>query len=294
MVTSEFKLPTNASSCPDARGHILDVLEGAPEEVRDAAVLLTSELVANAFLHAGGPLTLTVRQEGSLIRVEVTDAGTMPPAVKPYGPQSATGRGLKLLDELAEVWGWQPYGPGKMVWFELSKDGLCATGATRGMRRPSDAVVVQPYPSGVPIVLLHAPVPAMIRAGASYDAMYRELRSCVEDDVSAADGAPGRLFSLLENISTQFRGFGLDAEEVWEGAVNDGVDHVTLSFCLPREAETIVERYGSLLDEAEDYCQTRLPAVATSEEARAVRLWAFGEVINQCRGERPLPWQDEG
>jgi hypothetical protein len=69
--------------------------------------------------------------------------------------------------------------------------------------------------------------------------------------------------------------------------------HVTLSFRLPREAGAIVERYGSLLDEAEDYCQTWLPAVATSEEARAVRLWAFGEVANQCHGERPLPWHDE-
>lgn len=294
MVTSEFNLAANVSSCTHARGHILDVLDGASEEVRDAAVLLTSELVANALLHAAGPLTLTVRQEGTLIRVEVADAGTMPPAVKSYGPRSATGRGLKMLDELAEIWGWHPSDSGKIVWFELSKDGLCATGATRGMSRPSDAVVVDPYPSGVSIVLLHAPVQAMIPAGASYDAMYRELRRCVNDDVSTDDGAPGRLFRLLENISTQFRGFGRDAEEFWEGAVNDGMGHVTLSFRLPREAGTIVERYGSLLDEAEDYCQSWLPAVAISQEARAVRLWAFSEVTNQCRGERPLPWQDEG
>lgn len=293
MVTSELNLAANASSCSDARHHILDVLDGAPEEVRDAAVLLTSELVANAYLHAVGPLTLNVRQEGSLIRVGLSDAGTMPPAVKPYGPRSATGRGLKMLDEVADRWGWQPSGAGKIVWFELSKDGLRASGATLGLNRPSDAVVVDPYPSGVPIVLLHAPIQSMIRAGASYDAMYRELRRRLNDDVPAADGAPGRLFRLLEDISTQFRGFGRVAEEAWEGAVNDGVDHVTLSFRLPREAGTMVEHYGNLLDEAEDYCQEWLPAVPLSDEVRAVRLWAFSEVTNQCRGERPVAWQEE-
>ena len=57
-------------------------------------------------------------------------------------------------------------------------------------------------------VLGFAELPLPSQAGASYDAMYRELRRCVHDDVSAADGVPGRLFGLLENIGTQFRGFG--------------------------------------------------------------------------------------
>jgi anti-sigma regulatory factor (Ser/Thr protein kinase) len=293
VATSEYALAVNASSCADARRHILDALVGTPEEVGATAALLGSELVANAFLHATGPITLTVRQEGSLIRVEVGDGGTMPPAVKTYGVRSATGRGLQLLDELAATWGWQPSGSGKVVWFELSKDGPCATKETRGMRRPTDPLVVDPYPSGLPVVLLHAPVQAMIRAGASYDAMYRELHRRVNDDRSTADTTSVRLFNLLQVISTQFRGFGRSAEDIWQGAVEDGAGHVTLSFLLPPEAGTIVERYGHLLDEAEEYCQAWLPAVATSEEARAVRRWAFGEVTNQLSGERPLPWPDE-
>jgi anti-sigma regulatory factor (Ser/Thr protein kinase) len=293
VATSKFNLAANASSCSEARRHILNVLDRAPKEVRDAAALLTSELVSNALLHAAGPLTLTIRQEeGRLVRVEVADAGTLPPAVKPYGHESETGRGLKMLDALAEAWGWRPADSGKIVWFELSEDGL-TTGAVRGMRRPSDAAVTDPYPTGVPITLLHAPVQAMIRTGACYDAMYRELRRSAGGDGSTAREPPIRLLRLLKEISTQFRGFGRVAEDVWERAVDDGLRHVDITFRLPPEAGAIVERYGRLLDDAEEYCHRWWPRVVPSAEADAVRRWAFGEIASQCRGGRPRPWSEQ-
>lgn len=293
METTEFNLAANPSSCGEARTEVLRVLDGAPDNIRDTAALLTSELVANALLHAASPLTLRVIRDGPLVRVEVGDAGTMPPAVKPYGPDSRTGRGLKMLDALAEQWGWQPSEPGKTVWFELSEDGRRATGVSRGMRRPSDAVVVDPYPSGVPIVFIHAPVQAMIRSGACYDALYRELRSRAADDIpAAADGAPAKLLDLLGELSTHFRGFGRNPEEIWERAISDALTHVDVSFRLPREAGSMVEAYGRLLDGVEGYCQEWLPKVVPTDEARAVRRWAFGEVTRQCRGEQPRPWKD--
>lgn len=290
MATSEFNLAADASSSSAARRHIRDALDGQPEEIRDAAALLTSELVTNALLHSTGPLTLTVRQEDLIVRVEVADAGSSPPSVKPYGPESATGRGLRMLGALAESWGWQPSDSGKVVWFELSKDGLSATGESRGMQRPTDPISVDPYPRGVPIVLLRAPVQPMIRTGACYDAMYRELRQIISGDLSANHDPPARLIRLMDEVNTQFLGFGRDAEDVWERAIREGLRHVDITFRLPRQAGDIVEQYGKFLDQAEDYCKQWRPRVAPPEEVSAVRRWAFREVAAQCRGEEAMPW----
>ncbi len=283
------------SSCSEARGHVLHALRDAPADVRDVAALLTSELVANALLHAAGPLTLTVSRDGPCIRVEVGDTGTMPPGVKRYGLASRTGRGLRMLEEMAEEWGWYPTPSGKTVWFELSTDRGWAPGGGHGMRRPSEPIAVDPYPAGVSVVLRHAPVEAMIRSGECYDALYREIRSRADDQSLFGEmEAPGRLLRLLEHLGTTFRGFGREAEEVWEQAVHEDRRYVDVSLHLPREAGPIVERYGRVLDEVEEYCREFLPHLEPTKEFRAVRRWAFEEVIRQCGGEAPRPWREEG
>lgn len=85
----------------------------------DIAVLLTSELVSNALLHARSGTTVTVIVEGRRIRVEVADGSPDLPMRKRYGPDATTGRGIMLLESLADSWGAAPVGTGKCVWFEL-------------------------------------------------------------------------------------------------------------------------------------------------------------------------------
>lgn len=87
-------------------------------------VLLTSEVVTNAVLHAGRrdpdeELTVVVRSEADMVRVEVTDgqAGILP--VRGVALDGLSGRGLLLLDALASNWGVTPAGSGKNVWFEV-------------------------------------------------------------------------------------------------------------------------------------------------------------------------------
>ena len=207
MTVATFSLPSAPSSCSEARRHILNTLVDVPDDVRDLAVLLTSELVSNAIMHAVGPVTLTIELDETLIRMEVADAGTMPPTVKPYGPESATGRGLRLLDVLADQWGWNPSDSGKTVWFELSTVARAVTGASRGMKRPTEPLAVDPYPSGVLIVLMNAPVQAMIRSGACYDALYRRLTGHADhDELSTRDDGPQGLLSFLKNSAPVFAG----------------------------------------------------------------------------------------
>lgn len=85
----------------------------------DAVTLLTSELVTNAVRHAPPPLDLVLQHGEPGIRVEVTDSS---PDI-PYNPRPDLdhegGRGLWLIEILADRWGHHAHGAGKAVWFEL-------------------------------------------------------------------------------------------------------------------------------------------------------------------------------
>lgn len=94
-----------------------------PTDEHDLPVLLVSELVTNAILHAGPPVTLRARRDGALLRVEVHDGAPAPPVLNPQSTPGATpserGRGLFLVASLADRWGWEDLATGKAVWFEL-------------------------------------------------------------------------------------------------------------------------------------------------------------------------------
>jgi hypothetical protein len=216
----------------------------------------------------------------------VGDGSKTRPAEKSYRIDDATGRGLQLLECLTAAWGCRRTGPGKIVWFDLPVpfDGSPSGDTERKSYN-------NPYPSGTPIILLEAPVQEMIRAAAHYDALYREFRLILELDPSRLEAVPGRLLRLIEELWSSFLGFGRAAEETWDTAVAEGRDRVDLHFRFPPAAAPAVLHYSQLLDEADEYCRcAELLTVAPTEEASAVRRWAFGQVVSQCEGELPTPW----
>ena len=96
-------------------------------EVVEIVTLLVSEMVTNAVLHAGTELTLRIGHEGQSVRVEVSDGSCAMPNVRPVTDDSSTGRGLWLIEELADAWGQQTRADGKTVWFEVALDHEQAT-----------------------------------------------------------------------------------------------------------------------------------------------------------------------
>jgi len=69
--------------------------------------LLTSEVVTNAVLHAGTPLQVSLHRDGDGVRVEVEDGSPVPPSRRlAHSRTATTGRGSRLLDQLASRWGW--------------------------------------------------------------------------------------------------------------------------------------------------------------------------------------------
>jgi sigma-B regulation protein RsbU (phosphoserine phosphatase) len=114
-------LPAQDGSPAAARRAVQDLLIGAGLEVMlDDALLLVSELVTNAVVHAGTELELHIDIGPGLARIEVIDYGPGLPVR--HGDAQVTregGRGIYLLDALAQEWGTRHFAGGKSVWFVL-------------------------------------------------------------------------------------------------------------------------------------------------------------------------------
>ena len=92
-----------------------------PRELTEVAVLLTSELVTNVIVHARTPMQLTVDLTDEALRVAIADGAVRTPVRRQTeGNARLTGRGMHLVESLANDWGVDPTPAGKTVWFELS------------------------------------------------------------------------------------------------------------------------------------------------------------------------------
>ena len=85
----------------------------------EAAVILTDELVANAIRHGQPPIVLDVKGNEQRLTVAVTDGGGGRPVQTVVDPLAESGRGLTIVDQLADDWGVRDLPQGKCVWFEL-------------------------------------------------------------------------------------------------------------------------------------------------------------------------------
>ncbi|MFF7458074.1 ATP-binding protein [Kitasatospora sp. NPDC008115] len=107
-------------------------LNSRSPEAYQSALLIVAELAANASIHGRVPgrgfelalsLTTVRRSRTSVLRIEVSDCrGDRQPALPAAGcpTESCSGRGLTLVDALADRWGTVPRDPNsKTVWAEL-------------------------------------------------------------------------------------------------------------------------------------------------------------------------------
>ncbi|MFD0023128.1 SpoIIE family protein phosphatase [Streptomyces sp. NPDC058382] len=93
-----------------------------PEQV-DSAVLMISEMATNVLVHTDGDALLVAQADGEpgerRLRVEVADGSDELPHKRRPGEMASSGRGLVLMQMLADTWGVDPRGEGKSIWFEL-------------------------------------------------------------------------------------------------------------------------------------------------------------------------------
>lgn len=111
--------PADISS-PRAARQFVGGLLGEPDgHTRDLALVLTSELVTNAVVHARTQVDVRVEVEPDHMRVEVTDSDPRLPLPSARAPDAPGGRGLFLVQKLASAWGTDTCPGGKVVWFTL-------------------------------------------------------------------------------------------------------------------------------------------------------------------------------
>jgi anti-sigma regulatory factor (Ser/Thr protein kinase) len=121
MPKAEVTLPADVSSVPTARHFVESILAGwGLKELGWAATMVISELAANAALHArGADFSVRVSTEAEGVRLEIDDGSLRLPQQRRYSRDATTGRGLKLVSELAQEWGVEPRATGKTVWAVL-------------------------------------------------------------------------------------------------------------------------------------------------------------------------------
>ncbi|MFF4347265.1 SpoIIE family protein phosphatase [Streptomyces sp. NPDC001530] len=127
-----------------ARQQLRELLhDWASEDQLDSAVLLVSEILTNVLVHTDADALLIAEVTGDRgkrrMRVEVTDASDDLPHRRHPGELASSGRGLVLVELLAESWGVDPRGEGKSIWFEFyESDGSGTSGAPGAPGEPGD------------------------------------------------------------------------------------------------------------------------------------------------------------
>jgi serine phosphatase RsbU (regulator of sigma subunit) len=185
-------------------------------DLRDAVMLLVSELVTNAVVHAASAVELEVEVAEDAVTVRVRDADTGPLVMRPGGSElDEGGRGFLLVDRLADAWGTEHHAGRKTVWFRIGGQGTRTTdGTTDG--EPVAAPALEPI--GTPSLhrLLVSPA---IAGTLSFDEHIGELLMRVNETV----GGVGAEVTIAHGDTATISRGDLSAEPVakCELAVDD-------------------------------------------------------------------------
>jgi anti-sigma regulatory factor (Ser/Thr protein kinase) len=120
-----MEFPADRTAPSQARRFVSETLRSwhVPSDVTDDAVLLVSELVTNALLHARSAPIVELDHDDEFLRCSVVDSSSVVPRRRRYATDAATGRGIALVETLALRWGVDvDSGSGKRVWFDLAID----------------------------------------------------------------------------------------------------------------------------------------------------------------------------
>jgi anti-sigma regulatory factor (Ser/Thr protein kinase) len=306
-VAPELVLPPRPSSVAAARHFVAGVLDGwERRDLVDDASVITSELVTNAVLHAGTSLRVVLSRD-DCVRIAVHDHSPVMPVVKASSDRATTGRGLHLVQRLADSWGVET-NAGKAVWCRLCSSA--STGGTASSDAPMEVdleawlsldadVAGGPGREGSPaepdtrvdVWLLRLPLDVYRRSQEHSDDLGRELR-LIASAPEEAHSVPRRLRRLIYELADRYVGANPEAQRRLQEALERGEATVDVRYRMPPRAAEDVVALGELLREADEYCRAGggLLTLATPPEALRFREWVFGEIRRQIGGGPPRPW----
>jgi anti-sigma regulatory factor (Ser/Thr protein kinase) len=122
---ADLVLPADLAAVRRARGFVHHHCQaaGVDEDLCDTVALLTSETVTNAIIHGRSEARLRVLVQHDAVRIEIGDDNARHPQRAERNDQALDGRGLGIVELLSRSWGVHDVEGGKVVWFEVSREG---------------------------------------------------------------------------------------------------------------------------------------------------------------------------
>lgn len=275
---------------------------GRPDLADDAA-LVVSELVTNALLHGGGCTGVTVGACPGGVRVEVRDPTRLSPLLAHPSEGSLTGRGMRLVQNVAEDWGADAEAVGKVVWAVVTGKAKPGAGTGPGagpgpeegghahdqaeilaMRGDEDDDV-GPGPRRFRVELGDVPTELLLAAKSHVDNLVREFTLASAGALSGQTAqVPDHLRRLLRAVVDRFAEARLAIKRQAVRAAEQGTPTTRLVLDLPASAAEAAEDYVRALDEIDGYCRARrLLTLETPEQHRVFRHWYVEELVRSLR-----------
>ncbi|MDT7550156.1 MAG: hypothetical protein QOE84_2550 [Actinomycetota bacterium] len=256
-------------------------------ELTDDAVLAVSELVTNAILHADPPFVVRLARGESGVRLEVEDGSRTAPVRPLASTETMTGRGISLVDAVAQRWGVDQLPDGKVVWCELSP-----TSGHTPQRLEDDVDVLlaawDDHHDAAPtftVELGDVPTDLLIAAKAHVDNLVREFTLVAGGEASGHSGAvPEELAQLIDTVVHRFAEARQAIKRQAIAAANRGEARTNLTVTLSLAAVEPGEEYLAALDLADSYARdARLLTLETPPQHRVFRHWYVGALVEQVR-----------
>jgi PAS domain S-box-containing protein len=287
----EQRLEPRPSSVAEARRRVRDLLlSGGRADLLDPTLLLVSEVVTNALLHAGTMINLAATLDDSGVRVEVGDGSPHLPSRRRYAPTSGTGRGLLMLETFVDDWGVTLHGEGKTVWFHVS--GRDPQSEPALVRRDDgeaagegDSIAVQLQ--NMPLLLHEAwqeHAETLLR-----EYLLASLDSELVDPIQVHAEATDAIAVLEEHVPRA--SVTVAPDELMTEATEPNVSVPRIEVPVPVTSVAHFDTLDRAIQAALDLSDEGLVlSPPTQPEVQAFRRWLCRQVVRQASGLRPEPW----
>lgn len=118
MVAETF--PPDPAAVGTARRFVAGCLPQVGDQLLERILVMVSELASNCLRHAASAFRVELAWSDEAVRVAVVDWGAGTPTLRSPTPSEPSGRGLRIVEALADEWGIDAQGGGKAVWFQVA------------------------------------------------------------------------------------------------------------------------------------------------------------------------------
>ncbi|HVV35173.1 MAG TPA: ATP-binding SpoIIE family protein phosphatase [Acidimicrobiales bacterium] len=310
LVKAEQGFSADPGSIRAARQFVRETLGDLPEDFVDDVLLLVSELATNSVRHAHSGFDLTIELDPRSLRIEITDEGGDLPRKRSPLMDEPYGRGLHIVDSLAESWGvGLAADGGKTIWvvvpvpFAEAVEVALGPQAT-GLQRPQFDDLVPRWLFGVPPGWLR------VAAGLLVPVLVLPALQAMDDPTRVRPSAflaillvavtctAGALAVAITGLGVvaEFWYFGLTPSRTWH-LTERGVTSIVgmsllvvalaaLAYRLERSVDEVRSLDVELREDAEAQAESRRRAERIASQAEAVL--SMSSVLARARSVRAV------